>query len=229
MGISWPSSPLIFFVWSRSERHVFLDFPCRQCGDLKDGDFPLVTYQHWNWREGFAWHFRLGVTSDTSEFFPMKNGSFDWCTSYFRYGRDYQPASLFLYCTAYHVSNPDWFQPLANWWLLLPKAYRPIPVAFHPNFFNQGFQWEKTWPWTRTTFWAIPMHDEYYPPWNQQQKQPKMDGFWRRSGFLLGFGLFSGAFAVSFKEANQHHQQKGNQLGSCIGIIVMISDYKDPH
>ena len=72
------------------------------------------------------------------------------------------------------------------------------------------------------------MHDEYYPPWNQQQKHPKMDGFWRRSGFLLGFGLFSGAFAVSFKEANQHHQQKGNQLGSCIGIIVMISHYKDP-
>ena len=104
--------------WSRSERHVFLDFPCRQRGDLKDGDFPLVTFQHWNWREGFGRHFRLGVTSDTSEFFPMKNGSFDWCTSYFRYGRDCQPASLFLYCTAYHVSNPDWFQPLANWWLL---------------------------------------------------------------------------------------------------------------
>ena len=56
-----------FFFWSLSERHVFLDFPCRQRGDLKDGDFPLVTYQHWNWKEGFAWHFRLGVTSDTSE------------------------------------------------------------------------------------------------------------------------------------------------------------------
>ena len=44
--------------------------------------------------------------------------------------------------------------------------------------------------------------DGSLPETNSKFAPEKMDGTGRRSGFLLGFGLFSGAFAVSFREGN---------------------------
>ena len=66
-----------------------------------------------------------------------------------------------------------------------------------------------TFPKLRKSRIKNPQHYlAHFPPWNSQQQHLKIDGWNTTNSFLLGQGLFSGAFAVSFREGLHLHQSE---------------------